>query len=73
MVVFLNWIWAYVWSKHGARVIDHHGMTETGPVSYGCPARPDVLHVIESMTQGGAESLLKLDAKRMARGGTSRA
>ena len=33
---------------NGARVVDHHGMTETGPVSYGCPARPDVLHVIES-------------------------
>jgi phenylacetate-CoA ligase len=32
----------------GARVIDHHGMTETGPVSYGCPLRPGVLHVIES-------------------------
>ncbi len=32
----------------GARVIDHHGMTETGPVSYGCPSRPGVLHVIES-------------------------
>jgi phenylacetate-CoA ligase len=32
----------------GARVIDHHGMTETGPVSYGCPARPGVLHVMES-------------------------
>jgi phenylacetate-CoA ligase len=32
----------------GARVIDHHGMTETGPVSYGCPARPGVLHIIES-------------------------
>jgi len=31
-----------------ARVVDHHGMTETGPVTYGCPARPDVLHVIES-------------------------
>jgi phenylacetate-CoA ligase len=35
-----------LWS--GARVVDHHGMTETGPVSYGCPARPDVLHVIET-------------------------
>jgi phenylacetate-CoA ligase len=23
-------------------------MTETGPVTYGCPARPGVLHVIES-------------------------
>lgn len=32
----------------GARVHDHHGMTETGPVSYECPARPGVLHVIES-------------------------
>jgi phenylacetate-CoA ligase len=32
----------------GARVIDHHGMTETGPVSYGCPARAGVLHIIES-------------------------
>ena len=32
----------------GASVVDHHGMTETGPVSYGCPARPGVLHVIES-------------------------
>lgn len=31
----------------GARVVDHHGMTETGPVSYGCPALPGVLHVIE--------------------------
>jgi phenylacetate-CoA ligase len=32
----------------GARVVDHHGMTETGPVSYGCPEQPGVLHVIES-------------------------
>ena len=32
----------------GARVVDHHGMTEIGPVSYGCPARRDVLHIIES-------------------------
>jgi phenylacetate-CoA ligase len=31
----------------GARVVDHHGMTEIGPVSYGCPQRPGVLHVIE--------------------------
>jgi len=31
----------------GATVVDHHGMTETGPVTYGCPARPGVLHVIE--------------------------
>ena len=32
----------------GVRVVDHHGMTETGPVSYGCPKRPQVLHVMES-------------------------
>jgi phenylacetate-CoA ligase len=32
----------------GARVFDHHGMTETGPVTYECPARPGFLHVIES-------------------------
>ena len=31
----------------GARVFDHHGMTEVGPVSFECPARPGVLHVIE--------------------------
>lgn len=29
------------------RIVDHHGMTETGPVSYECPVRPCVLHVIE--------------------------
>jgi phenylacetate-CoA ligase len=33
---------------NGARVVDHHGMTEVGPVSYGCPVREDVLHIIES-------------------------
>jgi phenylacetate-CoA ligase len=32
----------------GATVVDHHGMTEVGPVSYGCPKRERVLHVIES-------------------------
>jgi phenylacetate-CoA ligase len=32
----------------GARVFDHHGMTETGPISYECPARPGSLHLIES-------------------------
>ena len=31
-----------------ARVFDHHGMTEVGPVTFECPARPGVLHVIES-------------------------
>jgi phenylacetate-CoA ligase len=33
---------------NGAGVVDHHGMTEVGPVSYGCPKREDVLHIIES-------------------------
>ena len=33
---------------HGSAVVDHHGMTETGPVSYGCPKKQNVLHVIES-------------------------
>ncbi len=32
----------------GARVFDHHGMTEVGPVTYQCPATPGRLHVIES-------------------------
>ena len=36
-------------SEHwnGARVFDHHGMTEVGPVTYECPAEPGVLHVME--------------------------
>ncbi len=38
--------WAELWP--GARMFDHHGMTEVGPVTYECPARPGVLHVIES-------------------------
>ena len=32
----------------GARVLDHHGMTEVGPVSYPNPRVPGLLHVIES-------------------------
>ncbi|HVR36772.1 MAG TPA: AMP-binding protein [Methylomirabilota bacterium] len=32
----------------GARVFDHHGMTEVGPVTHECPAQPGRLHVIES-------------------------
>jgi phenylacetate-CoA ligase len=32
----------------GARVFDHHGMTEVGPVSYQCPERPGTLLVMES-------------------------
>ncbi len=31
----------------GAKVVDHHGMTEIGPASYGCPQCPGVLHVME--------------------------
>lgn len=31
----------------GAQICDHHGMTEVGPVSYPCPVRRDVLHVME--------------------------
>ena len=33
---------------HGARVFDHHGMTEVGPVSYQCPEQPGTLMVIET-------------------------
>ena len=33
---------------NGAEISDHHGMTEVGPVSYGCPAQPGRLHVIEA-------------------------
>jgi phenylacetate-CoA ligase len=32
----------------GVRVRDQHGMTEIGPVTYECPARPGRLHVLES-------------------------
>jgi phenylacetate-CoA ligase len=31
----------------GAQVADHHGMTEIGPVTYECPKRSAVLHVME--------------------------
>jgi phenylacetate-CoA ligase len=31
----------------GAQVLDHHGMTEVGPVTYPCPAVPGVLRVLE--------------------------
>lgn len=31
----------------GARVFDHHGMTEVGPVTYECPQNPCRLHVME--------------------------
>ena len=31
-----------------ATVFDHHGMTETGPVSFQCPRQPGTLHVNDS-------------------------
>ncbi len=30
-----------------ARIFDHHGMTETGPVSYECPKHPGTLHILD--------------------------
>ncbi|MDO8543407.1 MAG: AMP-binding protein [Opitutaceae bacterium] len=30
----------------GARVVDHHGMTEIGPVSYGVPEQPTLLRLM---------------------------
>lgn len=30
----------------GAKVFDHHGMTETGPITYECPAQPCRLHIV---------------------------
>lgn len=30
-----------------ARIFDHHGMTETGPVSHECPLQAGILHVME--------------------------
>ena len=39
-----------LWPK--ARVVDHHGMTETGPVSFGCSLEPHRLHVMESAYLG---------------------
>jgi phenylacetate-CoA ligase len=32
----------------GAKVFDHHGLTEVGPVSYQCPTTAGTLHVLES-------------------------
>ena len=33
---------------NGARIYDHHGMTEVGPVTYECPVTPERLHVMEN-------------------------
>jgi phenylacetate-CoA ligase len=35
-------------SSWGARAIDHHGLTETGPASFECWERPGGLHLLES-------------------------
>ena len=32
----------------GARVFDHHGLTEVGPVSYESPNHPGILHIMEA-------------------------
>ncbi|MGY8675172.1 MAG: phenylacetate--CoA ligase family protein [Verrucomicrobiia bacterium] len=32
---------------NGARLFDHHGMTEVGPVTFECRAHPGWLHVVE--------------------------
>jgi phenylacetate-CoA ligase len=52
----------------GARVYDHHGMTEIGPVSYECPERRGVLHVIEEAYL--PEVLDPQTLEPVARGGT---
>jgi phenylacetate-CoA ligase len=39
---------ARIESAWGARVFDHHGLTETGPISIECSANPVGLHVIET-------------------------
>ena len=52
----------------GARIVDQHGMTETGPVSYSCPVRPDVLHVMESAYI--AEVISTDDGRPVPPGGT---
>ncbi|HEY3863069.1 MAG TPA: AMP-binding protein [Verrucomicrobiae bacterium] len=31
----------------GARIFDHHGMTETGPVSHECPGKGGALHILD--------------------------
>jgi phenylacetate-CoA ligase len=34
-----------MWGR--ARIFDHHGMTETGPVSHECPTQPGTLHILD--------------------------
>jgi phenylacetate-CoA ligase len=37
----------YIEERWGARVIDHHGLTEVGPISFECREAPGFLHVNE--------------------------
>jgi phenylacetate-CoA ligase len=52
----------------GARIYDHHGMTEVGPVSYPCPHTEDRLHVMEEsylaevVASAGAEAAAEGEA-----------
>jgi phenylacetate-CoA ligase len=52
----------------GARIFDHHGMTEVGPVSYECPVHPGVLHIIE--TSYLAEVIDPATGREVEHGGT---
>jgi phenylacetate-CoA ligase len=52
----------------GAKVFDHHGMTEVGPVTYECPKRPGVLHILESAFY--AEVVDPGTERQLERGGT---
>ena len=52
----------------GANVVDHHGMTEIGPASYGCPKCPGVLHILEQFFL--AEVIEPESGTRLQRGST---
>lgn len=52
----------------GARIYDHHGMTEIGPASYECPKRPGVLHIIEP--EFIAEVIAQESGEPVGHGGT---
>ncbi len=39
---------ARIESAWGARVFDHHGLTEVGPVGVECPENPAGIHILES-------------------------
>lgn len=52
----------------GAKVFDHHGMTETGPVTYESPGQPGDLRVLESAFI--AEIIDPKNGKQLPRGQT---